>query len=65
VSRRLRWARSSGGAEGSIILSIAFVASSWARNFRPGLLVGPAGALTVRPNSTRRRVASERVGLSG
>ncbi len=47
VRRRLRSARSSGGAAGSIIFSIAFVASSWARNFRPDLATGRAGALTV------------------
>jgi hypothetical protein len=60
VSCRLRWARSSGGAAGSTIFSIALVASSWARNFRPSLLTGLAGVLTVSPSSTRRRMASER-----
>ena len=65
VRRRLRSARSSGGAAGSIIFSIAFVASSWARNFRPDLATGRAGALTVSPCSTSRRMASESVGWSG
>src|SRR5258706_7531919 len=64
MSRRRRWARSSGGAAGSIILSIAFAASSFARLARAadGCL---AFVLTVSPSSTRRRVASESVGLSG
>ncbi len=64
MSRRRRWARSSGGAAGSIILSIAFAASSFARLARAadGCL---AFVLTVSPSSTRRRVASESVGISG
>src|SRR5258706_14123906 len=60
VRRRRRCARSSGGAEGSIIFSIAFVASSRARNRRPDLLTGLVVVLTSRPSSTRRRMASER-----
>src|ERR1700733_15733330 len=60
VRRRRRWARSSGGAAGSTILSIAFAASSAARNLRSGgLLTGLAEAFTVRPSSTRRRMASD------
>src|ERR1700733_4820856 len=65
VSRRRRCARSSGGAAGSAILSIVFAASSAARNLRSGLLTGLAGAFTVRPSSTKRRMASESVGVSG
>src|SRR4029434_10204856 len=52
VSRRRRWARSSGAAVASSILSIASLASSRARNLRPGLPTGGgADPLTVRPSS--------------
>src|SRR6266446_2016645 len=40
MSRRLRWARSSGGAVGSPIFSIALAASSAAREERPAFLAG-------------------------
>src|SRR3954467_452275 len=62
INRRLRWARSSGGAVASVILSIAFPANSFARAARA------AGAcvtvfLIVSPSSTSWRIASERLGL--
>ena len=63
VRCRRRWARSSGGAAGSMIFSIAFVARSYARA-APNRWLGDAFVLSVSPNSTRRRMASERAGLS-
>jgi hypothetical protein len=60
VSRRRLWARSSGGADGSIILSIAFVASSDARA-ASNRWVGIVLVFTVSPSATRQRMALDRV----
>jgi hypothetical protein len=60
VSRRPRSARSSGWADGSLILSMACPASSFARSERAleGCLA--FSTLTVNPTSTKRRMASGR-----
>ncbi len=65
VSRRLRSTRSSGGAAGSIIFSIVFAASSFARSERAArnLSLGAAFVFTVSPSSTSRRMASERLSV--
>jgi hypothetical protein len=62
VRRRRRWARSSGGADGSIIFSICSAASSAARADRAGLLTGFDGSSAFSPISTKRRMASGREG---